>query len=367
VIGATVVCVLAVIVALTWLALARGNYLPALYVGGVTQQTAFANNINLFMWCWGMTVVGVIFARRRTILDLWLVVTLFAWMPNFLIAAVVTTVRFSLGWYSARIFGLIASCTVLAVLLTETTVLYARLANAVTLLRRERANRLMSLDAATSAIVHEIRQPLTTIGANASAALMLLEKTPPEIDEARSSLTDIGHATNRAENIIASVRDLFRKKNEDQWQQISINDVAQTILTLLQPDIRANGISIVTEYEEVPPLRADRTQLEQVIFNLVRNALEAMIATPRSAARYLRVTTRLNGRSGVVLSVEDSGRGILGENRDRLFEPFFTTKLAGTGLGLAISRTIVEEHGGSLRLTKTGSNGTVFEINLPLN
>ncbi|HWL75265.1 MAG TPA: MASE4 domain-containing protein, partial [Burkholderiaceae bacterium] len=87
VIATTVACVLAFIAALTWLAVAGDDYLPSLYVGGVTQQTRFANNINLFMWCWGMMVVVILFARRRTILDLWLVVTLFAWMPNFLIAA----------------------------------------------------------------------------------------------------------------------------------------------------------------------------------------------------------------------------------------------------------------------------------------
>jgi signal transduction histidine kinase len=360
----TVAGVLAFIAALTWLAIAGGDYLPRLYVGGVTQQTLFANNINLFMWCWGMTVVIVIFARRRTILDLWLAVTLFAWMPNFLIAAVVTTVRFSLGWYSARIFGLIASCTVLAVLLTETTLLYGRLANAVTLLRRERANRLMSLDAATAAMAHEIRQPLTAITANAAAAMNFLKKVPLELDHARNALADIDNATRRAEKIITSIRDLFQRK-EEQWQLISINDVAQEMLTLVQPDIRANGISVLTEYQDVPLVLGDVTQLRQVIFNLIKNAMEAMTATSPSSERRLRVTTMPNDTSEVLLFIEDSGPGIAPTNHDLMFEPFFTTKPAGMGLGLAISRTVIEQHGGNLRLEKTGANGTVFEIALP--
>jgi signal transduction histidine kinase len=365
IIAATVGCVLALVAALTWLALAGHDYLPGLYVGGVTQQTRFANNINLFMWCWGMTVVVVIFARRRTILDLWLVVTLFAWMPNFLIAWSVTTVRFSLGWYSGRIFGLIASCTVLAVLLTETTVLYGRLANAVTLLRRERANRLMSLDAATSAMAHEISQPLTAISANSSAALISLEKTPPALDDAQSALADIVDETMRTAKIIASVRNVFRRR-EGQWQPASINDVAREILTLLQHDIGASGISISTQYQNVPLVLADRTQLQQVILNLVKNAMEAIKDAPGSSQRRLHLATRSEA-SEVVLSVEDSGPGIAAADQDQIFKPFFTTKSTGMGLGLAFSRTIIEEHGGNLRLVKTGPSGTVFEIALPVS
>jgi signal transduction histidine kinase len=360
----TVAFVLAFIAALTWLAIAAGDYLPRLYVG-VTKQTLFANNINLFMWGWGMTVVVVIFARRRTILDLWLVVTLFAWMPNFLIAAMVTTVRFSLGWYSARIFGLIASCTVLAVLLTETTLLYGRLANAVTLLRRERANRLMSLDAATAAMAHEIRQPLTVIAANAVATMTLLEKVPLKLNDARDALADINDATHRAEKIITSIRDLFQTKKE-QRQLTSVNDVAREMLALLQPDIRAKGVSVLTEYQDVPLVFGDGTQLRQVVVNLIKNAMEAMTDTTPASERRLRVTTKPNGTSEVLLFIEDSGPGIAAANHERMFEPFFTTKPAGMGLGLAISRTVIEQHGGKLRLEKTGANGTVFEIALPV-
>src|SRR4051812_30944633 len=213
-IGISVACALAAIGGLALLATVGAQHLPALYTGDVTRQTLFANHINLFMWLWGAIALVVLFLRRRTILDLWLIVTLFAWMPNFVIAATITAVRYSVGWYTARGYALIASCTVLAVLLTETTVLYARLTSAVALLRRERSNRLMSLDAATAAMAHEIRQPLTAIASMSSAASNWLKKTPPDVGEVRTSLAAIRASIDQAEDIISGVRDLFRKRED---------------------------------------------------------------------------------------------------------------------------------------------------------
>ena len=109
----------------------------------------------------------MLFKYKRTSLAVWLMVTIFATLPDLALSTVMTAVRFTLGWYTARTYALIASCTVLAVMLTETTLLYARLANAILLLRRERSNRLMSLDAATSAMAHELKQPLTAISTGA--------------------------------------------------------------------------------------------------------------------------------------------------------------------------------------------------------
>jgi signal transduction histidine kinase len=133
-----------------------------------------------------------------------------------LTATVITAYRFTVGWYSARFFALAASCTVLTVLLTETILLYARLANAVTALRRERANRLMSLDAATSAMAHEIRQPLTVISAEGSAALDWLIKTPPDFDEVSHSVATMISASFQVDKIIASVRALFGERFEEE-------------------------------------------------------------------------------------------------------------------------------------------------------
>jgi signal transduction histidine kinase len=285
-------------------------------------------------------------------------------MPNFVAATVMTTFRFSVSWYTVRGFALIASCTVLVVLLTETTVLYARLANMIVLLRRERTNRLMSLDAATTAMAHELRQPLTAISASGQAALNWMKHAPPALQETRACISSILDSSQRAEDIIASVRELF-KKHTGHRTGIRINDVARHVLRLLQPDLEESGVYVETTlHDDLPLVHADRTQLQQVILNLIRNAIEAMDAVAPNSRR-LTLTTVRGGQSSVVLSVRDSGPGIPVDESGRIFEPFFTTKRIGMGLGLSICRTIVEDHGGQLRLAETSPNGCTFVMVLP--
>jgi signal transduction histidine kinase len=362
-IGVTVALTLAVFAGLSWIATAGTAYLPSIYVGGPTQQTFTANLLNLFMWLWGFTALAVLFLRRRTVLDLWLAVTLCAWMPNFIAATFMTTFRFSVGWYMARGFALIASCTVLVVLLTETTVLYARLANLIVLLRRERGNRLMSLQAATGAIAHELRQPLTAIGLQSQAGAIFLRKTPPNFAEAGECLREISNATEQAANVISSIRALF-KDTQPQRASVAIDHVAQQALTLAHHDLQVNQVSVTADYDgKLPAIEADPMQLQQVVLNLIKNAIDAMAATPPSS-RALRVTTGFGSDSRVLLRVEDTGPG-LAADPERIFDPFITTKTDGMGLGLAISRTIIEAHGGTLRVVKTGAQGTTFEIALP--
>jgi signal transduction histidine kinase len=363
-IGLAIACTLAAIAALTWIVTAGTAYLPHLYVGDITRQTPFASHINAVMWLWGATALAVLFMRRRTILDLWLMVTLIAWMPNFLVAVFVTTVRFSVGWYAARGFALIASCTMLIVLLTESAVLYGRLANAIVLLRRERANRLMSLDAATSAMAHELRQPLTAIRSWSGAGSLWLNQNPPNIEKARDCIESIDESVGRADEIISSIRELFKHQVVHR-AMIHVNDVARQAVDLMRQDLQTSAISVTTDFQDnIPEVHADRTQMQQVILNLLKNAIDAMGSTPEGAKK-IRVATRLDGHSSVVLSIQDSGSGIAAENAHRVFDSFFTTKSSGMGLGLPICQTIVEEHGGQLRLVKTDSEGSDFEIMLP--
>jgi signal transduction histidine kinase len=273
--------------------------------------------------------------------------------------------RFSVGWYAARFFSLVASSTLLVVLLAETTVLYARLANSIVLLRRERSNRLMSLDAATGAIAHEIGQPLAAIATGGSALLNWLKRTPPNLDEVRTSAIAVVEAGRRANEIVTSVRTLFRK-TDDRRNLIHLDDVAREVLGLLQHDLESNQVSVTTDYQvNLPPVRADRTQLQQIVLNLVKNAIEAMSSAPPGSRR-VRLVTKFDGKSTVLLSVHDSGHGIPAEHQDRVFDPFFTTKPTGMGLGLAICRTVALDHGGNLRLAETNSHGSIFEIVLPI-
>ncbi len=173
----TVACVLAVTAGLTWIVTAKTEYLPVLFTTDVRFQTRLGNQINVALWLWGATALTVLLFRRRTILDLWLMVTLLAYMPNFLVAIIGSSIRFTIGWYAARGFILVGSCMLLTVLLVETTLLYSRLANAIILQRRERTNRLLSVDAITAAIAHELRTPLGAISLNANTASVSCVRT----------------------------------------------------------------------------------------------------------------------------------------------------------------------------------------------
>jgi signal transduction histidine kinase len=363
-IAITIACALVLTAGLTWAVTAGAQFLPSLFVDQI-RQAPITSYIAGVIWILSAAALVLLYFRKRTSLAVWLMVTLFATLPDLSLTTVLTSVRFTLGWYTARSYALIASFAVLTVLLTETISLYARLARTTVLLRRERANRFMSLDAATGAIAHEIAQPLAAIAAYGSAIVNWLKRTPPDLNDARTSATAIVEATHRANEIVLSVRALFRKTG-DRTNLIQLNDVAREVLGLLQHDLGSSHVAVATEYLiDLPLIRADRIQLQQIVLNLVKNSIDAMNSVP-SGNRHVRVVTRLSENSTVLLSVEDSGHGITEEDQGRVFDPFFTTKPTGMGLGLAICRTVALDHGGNLRLVETSSHGSIFEIELPI-
>ena len=363
-IAITLICILGTIALLSWLVIGEVEHLPRFFTTGLMLQTPLSNQFNVGLTILGCLVLLVLFIRRRTVLDLWLMVTLFAAVPNFLVAAYAGSARFSLGWYTARVFAVIASFMLLSVLVTEMTVLYSRLANALVMQRRERANRFVSIDAATAAIAHEISSPLGSITLNADTAQQELVAQPPRLEEVSTILKDIGEASLRVNETITSVRRLF-KDATDQPAMISIEGVARQVLRLLQHELQFNEVLVVAEFRvEAPLVHADPVQLQQVILNLFKNAIEAMASTPRSRRR-LTIGMRIERNSFVLLSIQDTGTGVPPQDQGRIFEAFFTTKPAGMGLGLAICRTIIEKYGGRLILAKSGPQGSTFEITLP--
>ena len=300
----TVACVLAVIAGLTWIVTTKTEYLPVLFTTDVRLQTRFGNQINMALWLWGSTALAVLLFRRRTILDLWLMVTLLAYMPSFLVAIIGSSIRFTIGWYAARGFILVGSCMLLSVLLIETMFLYSRLASAITLQRRERTNRLLSVDAITAAIAHELRTPLGAISLNANTALSQLRSNPPELEEMDEILTDIEAESHRAAAIISSVRQLS-KTTPDRSAPTRVEDVARLVLRLLQHDLQVNEVSVATEFQDnLPEVHLDSTQLQQVLLNLVKNAIDAMSSVAPDA-RHVRLTTSFDGHSTVLLSVQE--------------------------------------------------------------
>jgi len=364
-IAISIACVLATITVLTWIVTTKTAYIPSFYTDDVRLQTRFGNQVNLALWIWGATALVVLFARRRTILDLWLMVTLLACMPNFLVAMIGSSVRFTVGWYAARCFVLVGSCMLLMVLLVETILLYSRLASAITLQRRERTNRLLSVEAVTGAIAHELRTPLGAIGLNASTALTQLRATPRELEDIEDILNDIEVDSQRAAAMISSIREMTTKTIHRSALTFA-EEAVQLALRLLKHDLQINEVSVTTELQgNLPEVRIDGMELQQVILNLVRNAIDAMSSLPPEARR-LQLKTSFDGQSTVLISIQDSGSGILAEDQERIFDPFFTTKPEGMGLGLAISSTLVSNYDGRLSLIKSDSKGSIFELALPV-
>src|SRR5262249_38795608 len=206
--------------------------------------------------------------------------------------------------------------------------------------------------------------PLAAIAAEGSAGLNWLKRTPPDLSEISESLRSVVAASHRAEETIAGVRGLF-KTRQTQRTLIQINDVVREVLDLVQEDLRVETVSVNTQYQpNLSKIEADHRQIQQVILNLIKNAIEAMRSSPPSQ-RHIRLVTGSDGEKGVSLYVQDSGSGIAPKDLDKIFDPFFSTKPSGMGLGLAICRAIVEDHRGNLRISKTGSRGTSFELTFP--
>jgi signal transduction histidine kinase len=253
---------------------------------------------------------------------------------------------------------------VLAALFAERMASETRLARANVLLERERDNKLMSAEAITAAIAHEVRQPLASIVTNADAALRWLGRTPPDHDEVRSALTRIQNEGHRTSEVFDAIRALFRTGDGGR-QKIDVNEIVVEVLQSLQAELKENGVDIRPELTELPLVDGHKGQLRGVISNLVHNALEALNTTT-DRNRILRVTSELRGPGAIAVAVEDSGPGIDPEKLDRIFTAFVTTKSQGMGLGLAICRMIIEQHGGQLTASSDGKNGALFQFVLPI-
>jgi signal transduction histidine kinase len=360
----TIAAALATIAVMTWLASAGSRFLPNLYISSA-HPTHAANYANVVLWLMYSAALVVLLVRKKTVLHLWLTVTLLAWWPNFLAAGIFTESRFSIGWYLVRCLAVIGSSALLFALLDQMTALYARIASAALLLRRDRADRLASVEAATEAVAHEMMQPLAGIAAAAAAGLNWLQKTPPVAEKAAMCFASIISTSHRGEESISRIRGAL-KSAPTQRTMLQLVDLCREIMRLVEYDALANGISVILDCpKQVPEVLADVTRLRLAIVNLVNNAIEAMSDSP-TRDRRLQLAIRLEGTSTVALCIEDRGPGIPAQALERLFRPFVTTKSAGMGLGLTTCRAIVEDHGGTLRLRRSDAHGSVFEIALPV-
>lgn len=224
--------------------------------------------------------------------------------------------------------------------------------------------RVSVLGELSGAIAHELNQPLTAILSNAQAALQLLSHQPPALEEVRDALADIVHEDNRAGEVIKRLRGLL-KKGESTTEPIDINELVQSTMSLLHSELIARQVGMAIDLApDLPVVMGDPIQLQQVILNIVMNAMDAMAPTP-TGRRRIEIHTGFDNRGYVSVSIHDSGAGIK-PGEKRLFEPFYTTKQHGLGLGLALCATIVEAHGGTLTLTNHERVGAVAALSLPV-
>jgi len=225
-----------------------------------------------------------------------------------------------------------------------------------------RSAHVSRMGAMTASIAHEINQPLAAIVANANAALRWMARTPPDVAEARESLEQIVREGQRAADVIQSVRSMFKSK-EVARASIDLNQLIHEVLTLAQGTLKKHGVVVRTELDEaLIPVTGNRVQLQQVLFNLVTNAIEAMELVPE---RTMLVKSELESSGEVRVTVEDAGSGIDPKVIDRIFNSFFTTKAEGMGMGLSICRSIIESHGGRLWASPGANSGTAFRFTLP--
>ena len=265
----------------------------------------------------------------------------------------------------ASILVVALSAYVLAALFAERRESETRLARSNMALERERKNRLMNVQAAMASIAHEVRQPLTAITARAAAARRWLERVPPEVGRVKRLLDDIERASFRANEVLTNVRRLFQDADQGQ-QPVDVNNMTLEALQILNRELNDHGVKTDVELaSELPLVMGHKVQLQEVISNLVNNAIDAM-APIKVERRTLKVRTKPEGAKAVIIEVEDSGHGIEPERLGDIFEAFVTTKPNGKGLGLAICSTIIERHGGRLTASSDGKNGALFKIVLPV-
>jgi signal transduction histidine kinase len=308
--------------------------------------------------------LALLWSRRRSVLDLWLMVVMCGLVIELCLITLVGR-RYVVGWYAARVYFLVSSTLVLAVLLSETALLYARLARSVMAQRREREARLMTLDVLSASIAHEMRQPLASIVTNVDAASRWMGRPTPDLDEVKATLEQIRNSAYRARDLIGSIRAMVKRDGRNR-AALNLNDLVHEVLALMKGELRRNRISVELELDEhLPVTKADRIQVQQVLTNLMTNAVEAM--AEKKWPRILRIKSATEEPNGVLISVADTGKGIDPKIGDRIFNPLFTTKSSGMGLGLAICRSIIEGHDGRLWVSAGPEGGSVFQFALPAN
>jgi signal transduction histidine kinase len=351
----------AVVVTATFVVIAEDARLPRIALDPVHFSSLWYYAAGFIVLLSGFALIEL-WIRRRSVLDLWLMVVMCAYLTEVCLISFPVPVRFSNGWYAGRFCGFMSGSLVLFVLLYEITMLYAQLLRAVRAQHRERAARLMTGDAVSATIAHEVKQPLTGMIANADAGLSWLDRPIPNLDQARAAFDQIIADGHRAAAVIGSIRAIFKKDTRNRTS-LDINDLIAEALVLTRGDLQRHRILVHSEPNaQLPQVTGDRIQLQQVLLNLITNAIDSMAA--KDGARVLRVKSDVDDGGSIIVSVADTGTGIGSHDLERIFNPLFTTKSGGMGMGLSICRSIIEAHDGRLWVVPNKPEGAVFQFML---
>ena len=372
-ISSSVAATTALVIGMFWFVTQHHDLLPVTYVD-VHPLSLFRRMIGgVVILVLGGIALCLLWARRRTLLDEWLMVALCALLIEVALVSVLSE-RYTVSWYAGRFYQLVTATVVMAVLLVEMTTLYADVARSNTLLQherllleravqaqlREREARLMTGDAVAASIAHELRQPLTAMVTTADAGLRFIDRSLPNLDRAREAFKRIVADGHRAGALIGNIRANF-KSDVRERTSFHLNELIQESLALARGDLQKHGILVQAEpNRELPEIRGNRVQLQQVLLNLIMNAVDAMEA--KDEPRILSVKSELSEGDRIVISVADTGTGISSQDADRLFNPLFTTKSDGMGMGLSICRAIIEAHEGRLWFAPNTPRGAVFPV-----
>jgi two-component system sensor histidine kinase/response regulator len=365
--GATLVAVCG----FTILATAGQNLLPPTMRGNY-----FTSAQVVAIWTvWGLSLLALIavwWRRPHSVLDLWLMVVMCAWLFDIALAGMLNAARFDLGFYAGRIYGLLAATFVLMVLLVENSKLYFELDRqnrSLEAIVRERTEQLLqsekiaTMGSLLAGVAHELNNPLAVV---LGQTHLLRESTQePRI---AAGIEKIMTGAERCVRIVQNFLALARQQPPERGP-VGLNGLVGDSLELLAYELRNDNVEVVLSLaDDLPMLWADSHQLQQVLVNMVTNAHHAVRQRPADA-RMITITTRSDSAlRRVHIEIADTGPGISAEIRGRIFEPFFTTKPVGqgTGLGLSLCRGIVEEHGGTINLESEPGRGTKFDITLPV-
>jgi C4-dicarboxylate-specific signal transduction histidine kinase len=226
------------------------------------------------------------------------------------------------------------------------------------------SNRTATMGQLTASIAHEVQQPIAAVVTYAAAASRWLGVRPPNLDELRQALDGIVYEAMRAGGIVSGIRDLV-KKAPPRRERVDINEAVREVIELTRGEAAKNDVSVLTVLGDgLPLVLGDRVQLQQVMLNLIVNAIEAMSAASEGP-RALLVSTATDSSMGVLIAVSDSGPGLPADGINHLFDPFYTTKASGLGMGLSICRSIIDAHGGQLSARPNVPRGAVFQFSLP--